>query len=101
AKQSPIAFVAAGSKLLGGARRAHGAAGVLHVPAILEAAGDAQLVDVEEAALGRAPEAGRWREVANAGRIDDRRSCIQRVPARRGGGMPTLHIAGQLGSLRR
>jgi len=71
------------------------------VPAILEAAIDAELKDFDEAALRRAHEASRRREIANPRRVDNRRRRVERVPARRGGGMPALDVPGQLGCLGR
>src|SRR5580658_8142753 len=101
AEQAPIAFVAPGGDLLQQYGTAHGAAGFLHVPAILEAAIDATPKDLDESALGRAHEARRRREIPNARCVDDGRVCIDGVSARRGGGVPTLFVAGQLGRFRR
>jgi hypothetical protein len=47
------------------------------VPAILEAAIDAALKDLDEAALRRAHQAGGRREIAHARRIDDGRSVAE------------------------
>src|ERR1700694_5108685 len=101
AKQTPVAFVAAGGHLLSHDRGAYGATGLLHMPAILEAAIGAEPVDLDEAALRRAHQARRRREIANTRCIDDRRSLLHCVPARRGGRMPALDVTGQLGCLRR
>ncbi len=54
-------------------RGAHRAARLLHVAAILEATIDADLMDLDEAALRGAHDARGRREIAHAGRIDDRR----------------------------
>src|SRR5450432_2198927 len=99
--QPPIAFVAARGNLPGHDRGTHGAARLLHVPAILEAAADAALVDLEKSTLGGADQARGRREIPNTGCIDDRRIQAQFVPARAGGGMRSLKEKGQFGSLRR
>src|SRR5271165_770928 len=96
-----MALVAAGRNLLIEDGAAHRAAGLLQMPAILEAAAGAKAVNFEETPLRRAREASRRREVPNAGSIDERRLRSQGVPTRRGGRMPPLIIAGQFGGLRR
>jgi hypothetical protein len=81
-------------------RRAHGAARFLQMPAILEAAADADLMDLLEAAFSRAHQTRRRREIADSRRVDDRRMSAERIPARGGGGVPPLIVAGQFGGLR-
>jgi len=73
----------------------------VHVPAIVEAAIDTQPMNLDETTLGRPHEACRRRKVANTGRIDDCGRRAECVPARRGGGVPPLDVAGQLRGLRR
>src|SRR5579859_5952589 len=92
AKQTPIAFVAAGGDLLSHDGSTHGATGFFHMPAILEAAIGAELVDLDEAAFGRAHEACRRRKITDARGIDNRRSRPELVPPRRGSGMPSLDV---------
>ena len=59
-------------------------------------------MDLDEAALRRAHDARRRREIAHPGRIDDGRvgPRPQAVPAGGRRGVPALGVAGQLGGLR-
>src|ERR1700733_6861409 len=57
AKQAPIALIAPRGDLLQQHGAAHGAARLFHVPAVLEAAIDAEPQHLDETALGRAPQA--------------------------------------------
>src|SRR5271154_5113405 len=63
AEQAPVTLVAPGGDLLKQHGTAHGAARFFHMPAVLEAAIDAEPQDLDETALGRSHEAGRRREI--------------------------------------
>jgi hypothetical protein len=65
------------------------------MPAILEAALRAARMYFDKAAFRGSHQVRRRGKVAHAGRIDDGGCRVELVPARRGGGMPSLGIARQ------